>query len=496
MSEASLVAVARLLLSSREQPGKHSLALRQPAALFDHMAQVMQWAAGRDLSPAAHAAGTSHQTLQDAACWWVRHACLKDGAESLTVMGLERGYTRSQLRTHYRLLIRLTHPDFVATHQGPAPWPSDAAQRVNAANDILLRRLGDADQDTAPPETPRPASERAPSAPVQPVRTQPRKPLNSRPPTQHEEGWWARLTPGWKLGLTSTGAALCGLLLLLANGLPDGSGLVARPAKPPGAESLAAVKPEPPEMMLSMPIQLSHAMAPKAANSPPPPSPSTDGTLVKPASPTVLAGSAQPIPPAGADRATLRPNNTPDNTPDDQLQAGHTKFAWWETVPAAATQEAVIEPAPKPTEASSHGAGTPALGLLPAAATGLPERAPTRLTINDVQPAMANMLQALGLGRAQDAWSMVPAEWRARNDGGDFVRRFDDWLGSMKVLGMGVVTMEAKARQGQLWVDGTLELKVSTPEGREDRRFLPFRTRFEGDPGRAVMVGLALRSTP
>jgi curved DNA-binding protein CbpA len=59
---------------------------------------------------------------------------LRPGANHYEVLGLTRGGDLAALREHYRLLIRMTHPDFAGDGE---KWPDDAAARVNRANDTL-----------------------------------------------------------------------------------------------------------------------------------------------------------------------------------------------------------------------------------------------------------------------------------------------------------------------------------------------------------------------
>jgi hypothetical protein len=59
---------------------------------------------------------------------------LRPGSDPFTLLGLCPDFEPVQLREHYRLMIRLTHPDFGATAEG---WPADAATRVNLAHDLL-----------------------------------------------------------------------------------------------------------------------------------------------------------------------------------------------------------------------------------------------------------------------------------------------------------------------------------------------------------------------
>lgn len=108
--------------------------------------------------------------------------------------------------------------------------------------------------------------------------------------------------------------------------------------------------------------------------------------------------------------------------------------------------------------------------------------------MRDVQPQITQLLEHLGHGQPREVAALM-----APGAGTDFPQRFEDWLGTGRVRGLGTVSMAARRRDGQLWVDGTAELHVRTADGLNDHRFLPFRARFEGEPGAARLLGVTLR---
>ncbi len=105
-------------------PGLYRVVLREPRPLFEHIGSVMLLATGRPVEglPAAPEQG---KELRRAARFFVR---------TVMLLGLPPDFESAQLREHYRLMIRLTHPDFGATAEG---WPADAATRVKLAHDLL-----------------------------------------------------------------------------------------------------------------------------------------------------------------------------------------------------------------------------------------------------------------------------------------------------------------------------------------------------------------------
>ena len=114
-------------------PGLYRVVLREPRPLFEHIGSVMLLATGRPVEglPAAPEQG---KELRRAARFFVRTVMLRPGSDPYTLLGLPPDFESAQLREHYRLMIRLTHPDFGATAEG---WPADAATRVNLAHDLL-----------------------------------------------------------------------------------------------------------------------------------------------------------------------------------------------------------------------------------------------------------------------------------------------------------------------------------------------------------------------
>ncbi len=185
------------LLDFERSPGRFPVALREPRPLFEHIDSVMLIAAGRPLDGWPAAAG-SRIELHRAARFFVRTVMLRPGSDPLTLLGLKAGFEPAQLREHYRLMIRLTHPDFEVAGDR---WPADAATRVNLAHDLLSRRL---------------RSDPAAAVAGTPVRA---RPLLPGPAFTHEpkrsRGW----SPRARLALAGTGlVVMAGALLLVGPG--------------------------------------------------------------------------------------------------------------------------------------------------------------------------------------------------------------------------------------------------------------------------------------
>ncbi|MDB5883934.1 MAG: hypothetical protein JWR74_105 [Polaromonas sp.] len=124
-------------------PGRYPLTLREPRMLFERSRDVMLLASGRAVKGLA-LDFPEIARVQRAACFFVRTALLRPGADHYTLMGLEPGFLKEDQRDHYRMLMRLTHPDFA---RASGAWPSDAATRINQANDVLASVMRRAEYD-------------------------------------------------------------------------------------------------------------------------------------------------------------------------------------------------------------------------------------------------------------------------------------------------------------------------------------------------------------
>ena len=135
--QADRVFVLRQLIDTlfdfQALPGRYPLTLREPRILFDSSHDVLLMAAGRPVEGLALESNDMPR-VKRAASFFVRTAMLRPGSDHYTLLGLERGFNKNSLRLHYRILIRLTHPDFVGNSE---VWPAGSATRINLAHDVL-----------------------------------------------------------------------------------------------------------------------------------------------------------------------------------------------------------------------------------------------------------------------------------------------------------------------------------------------------------------------
>ncbi|MDS4025648.1 MAG: DnaJ domain-containing protein [Candidatus Contendobacter sp.] len=76
------------------------------------------------------------QELRDAARFCIQQWCLARGADPYRVLGVRPDVSPEQIKEHYRLLMRLFHPDRAAGHE---TWTDHYASRINEAWAILSR---------------------------------------------------------------------------------------------------------------------------------------------------------------------------------------------------------------------------------------------------------------------------------------------------------------------------------------------------------------------
>jgi hypothetical protein len=135
------------LLDYQRHPGRYQVSRREPTLLFASIREILQLAAGRAAGKGARSRPTAQ--IQEAARYFACHGLFYPGADHYSLFGLPRGAPSPELKDRYRLLMRLTHPDYA----GPGTWPPDTAVRVNRAYKVLsspaLRR--DYDSSLPPP---------------------------------------------------------------------------------------------------------------------------------------------------------------------------------------------------------------------------------------------------------------------------------------------------------------------------------------------------------
>lgn len=430
------------LLDFERAPGRYPVGLREPKVLFDNVLRVLQLAAGR--RPAGMQAMLDGQDIDDqamhkAARFFVRTALLRPGNDHVALMGLAPGYTAEQLREHYRLLIRMTHPDFAAS-DGHAQWtwPADAAQRINLANDTLQEEL----LRTVPAGLPTTAVVEPLVQPV-PRPAPPAKPVRQRPQ-------WQNVPAALKWTLAGGGALACLGALLLLDTNNDRGKLAARKPDVPVKTALAPVVTEPtPTVTIEAPPEVKAEPAPPAS-----PKASASGRAaparVAPERPISPGASGAEAPPRLKMAATLGAS--------PHMPAAHT-----------------------PAEAQ--------IDLQPPPQAPAPPLAPT-ITLADAQPLLVHLMDGIRTGRAQSLVRWVDPDWRSNPANEVFSQHFDRMLDGRQVAQLGQVAFKSKHAGDELQVDGSIELDLRDAVSRSEKRHLQLRVYFQERDGKPILTKL------
>lgn len=481
------------LLDFEQRPGRYRLAMREPKVLYEHTHAVLLLAAGRSVEGLAPLESAQTDAAQQAARYFVRSVMLRPGADHYTLLGLAPDFSPTVLRDHYRLMIRLTHPDMAASGEA---WPADAASRINLANDALgspVRRSAYDTAQEAAKSAPRPnaiavgfesASRPGDLAPHG---------ASSAPSSPHglrgvlgSVGWDAR-----KVVLLGAGVVLGGgLLVWLAAPTPQDGVLVAQRAGPTSptdsplaslrgpTASVIAQNPKATEVAERLALTESTAAAEAAAAEPP------AGRVNK----AVAAGKSDAA--AASKKPSAAPAAQVDTSKADTSKAQPavaTKLSGTQ-----ATAPAVTGMGPMPTELpvskqKTGAASDPAAGegqasasvsysglarsllkrdLLPKAddiaptATARPESA--AVTLQQLQPTLDQVLVGLESGQGANVVRLLEGHWRDHPAADVFIQRYQQLLAGQRVTGLGHVAMNVRSAAEHVVVDGVIQLKLQS----------------------------------
>jgi DnaJ domain len=424
----SLQLLVPALLDFERVPGRYPLIKREPALLFDQAHTVLLLAAGRAVEGLeAFDLGLAERARR-AARFFVRTALLRTEVDHLTLLGLMPDASAEQVREHYRLMIRLTHPDFAGDGD---PWPADAAARINIANDVLSSPV----KRAAYQASLTPAAAPAPKPAIQ-------KPIPSRPPgvalkpVPMRNGWLARINGGlsvrMKLAIASLGALLSGGALVLLGPTGSETSLAARP-KDSSAETSA--------------FRLSAALEE-----------ATDSTSLSGRSP-VEATAAAPAPIATTRPKPRDPSGTAGSAPpEDSEQVARERTT--ESAGESSKDLTVAEP-------------------------------PTLLTMRDVHPTLTHVINGLQNGDAEAMAQAIGPEWRQTPANEAFVLQMNQWLAGQRVTQLDKLLFTSRPQGQTLVVDGRVEVSSSDSAQQTRQRELHLRAVFKPQDGRPVLTQLA-----
>jgi hypothetical protein len=510
------------LLDFERSPGRYPVVLREPRPLFDHARAVLQLAGGRSVEGLADLEQDPARAdaLRQAARFFVRTVLLRPGVDHYTLLGLVPGCDAAELREHYRLMIRLTHPDFAAGRD--EAWPADAATRINRANDVLSSpgQRADYNATLAPAMPAAPAA--ASPAPQRPVALRPgvtprrlkkeTRPADARP-------WHERVPSGLKIALVSLGALGAAVALLLNNTTGDSGSLTVRkippvrlpvPAPAPALETataadLAMAQAPGAEITVAAAGGLDDAAALAPAGAPVPVSASAPAVATLAAAEPVPAPppapprrsrdrpapAAAPAPPPLAVETVARDSNDFSQVVDTQLHArAMNAVAVSASAPVAAPASAPV-PASAPALVTMALAPPPAVAEAPAqAAAAETAPAPQAPTLAQVQPALSGLVTSLPSGRGENLVQWIHSGFRTHPDTGRFVGQFNQLLAGQRVTQLGNVRFRSRAQGAQLVVDGVIELHTLDTNNEAHVRDLHLRAFFQPQDGQPVLTQL------
>lgn len=475
------------LLDFERSPGRYRVVLREPRPLFEHTLAVLQLAVGRTVDGLADLAHEPAQTdeLKRAARFFVRTVLLRPGVDHYTLLGLAPGCEADELREHYRLMIRLTHPDFAAG-SGEA-WPADAATRINQANDVLssFERRSDYNAALASAQ-PVASAAGAAAAGAKVAQKKPAAPrsrvLTLRPKKDADaaaDRTGPRVPRGVKIALASLGALGAATALLLNGPAGDSGSLAVRKlpsvANPTLQAETSLVLAGGAASEAQVDMAPAPALAPVAEPEPvvPQPKPRRNRTNRELAAAKAAEGSASGAPGEAALSLMM----------DTRMVVTPTPVA----MPVSMTVAAAV-PAPAPRAA----APAPAPAALPAepAAPAASRAALPAPTLAQVQPALSNLVDSLPSGRGENMAQWIDSGFRAHPDTGRFVGRFNQLMAGLRVTQLGHVRFSSRTQGVQLVVDGVIVLHTQDMNNEARVRDLHLRAFFQPQDGQPVLTHL------
>lgn len=524
-------ALAALLLDFHAAPGRYATARREPRLLFEQATAVLSLAAGRTVEGLPGDLELEGR-LREAARFFVRVAMLRPGVDHYTMLGLVKDFDRATLREHYRMLIRLTHPDFAA---GDA-WPADAAMRVNQANDVLAsperRQRYDHAPAATPPRGPTPAPRELHR--IRPVPGKVRR--RSVWPAVAGVSVVAVLLLAWLWPAETPHERL---LALTSKADPEPAAVpAAAPAAvrvpDPAPVPVPTPDPAPVPAAASVPVPVPAPTPPGPAAQVPQPAPAAMARASRPEPPkekvppaaVVVQPPAVPLPPQGAQ--ALRTQIPPVKQSVVQRTGRNASPVPAGPTPVPAEPAMVASPVPRapsvavtPAEqrvpapvvvaaATAPSAAAPVAVPLPAApavmpvparpaapapvpvvASPAPSAGAETLRMADVQPLLGQLLGALESGRGEQVTRLVDRSGRQGDGGARFVDVYNRTLAGARVVRLGPVRFAGRNGGEQLFVEGVVQLRLQDDSQQEATRELVLRALFVPRGGQPVLTQLS-----
>lgn len=485
----SLPVLIPTLLDFERSPGRFPLAKREPALLFDRAHTVLLLAAGRPVDGLEDWEASGQAQARRAARFFVRMALLRPGTDAYTVLGLPRLADADTIRSHYRLMIRLTHPDFSG---GDSEWPDDAATRINLANDVLSSTSRRADLD-------RTLTEAASAAGVHGSRPAPHAPAAvaqraSRPPAPRAAGATGPQpargaaqgveVPAWlKMLVFGAGAVAAVVGLLVLNPSGDDRSLVARdtavsgeqaattaPSATTPAVQLASTDDLPPGSEVPRdPLKLTREM----------------GLLPSRLEPAPVKALPQPAPA----KEVLRPAPLAERPIKTVVVAPRIRVT---ELPAPPPEAIAVAPAAVSAQASAPTQPSPAPAPTTLTTSAAPAVTPKAPRLPEVQPLLARIEQVAQRGLGVPLAMLIHPGSRKTPGTQKFVFDFQDALAGYRVTGLARTDVDSREVDDQLDVDLRMHFNLEDVQGSSLSRQVAVRARFGKVEDNVALVRMTL----
>lgn len=493
----SMGVLARCLLDFQAYPGRYPVARREPRILFDQATTVLLLAAGRAVDGLPEDPEFERQ-LRSAARFFVQAGMLRPGNDHYALMGVTPDSDAGSLRDNYRLLMRLTHPDFAANGE---VWPADAATRINQANDVLSspeRREVYSQALRRSPNWHAPDAVRVLPVPLQDTHNKPRR-------------RWTGVAAGAGVSLA---------VLMAASLWPSSEEAPDNVADAPGSAASAPASVSP---LATNRDQTGVSTLPQQSGSQvmaATPDERASQGVINAASPAVVVASSEPLrkelpltsvpaialahtgpvllPPSPASMPALRPAR--ENGSGAVVHAASLKtapMALVSTPPvpvaAAAPLPLALAPvsAPAPVNAPVPvSAPTPA--PVPVSAPAPAPASASGVRMADVQPLLGQLLSALQSGRGEQVARLVDASAR-QGDGSDrLVDAYNRITSGARVVRLGSVQFASRGAGEQLIVDGVVLMHLQEDSGVPSTHELVLRAQFAARGGQPVLTQITV----
>jgi curved DNA-binding protein CbpA len=437
-------ALEAALLDYQRSPGRYRLAARQPRVLFAAIKEVLQIASGRSIDGSETARPDA--ALQQAAGFFIRSACLHPGADHYALLGLEQQADAAAVKDHYRLMMRLLHPDFARSWPG-APWPEDAAARVNLAYEVLSSELQRRAYDDRVRRR----------APQRPARTESQPAALRTTPAELQ-----RPNPRGRLKQLAILFGAVGTLVLLAVLFAGGSAVENLVQRSRGLPlSRAGAVPEG-DQSADVPGHAARAVSSRReakasmARSPSPPA------SVAPAPANVSAAVA----------VETKPRSQP------------APLVAQVAPPPVVNPEAIAAPSTSASRPAAASAPMAPRAPAPSAATG-------SLTIADAHPLLSVLLQHMESGWSDRMLSMLDRDARASAGAQSLVARYDALVDGARPVKLSGIKFRSEPRDGRLLVTGRVLIQVRDQPAGTPAKELALQAEFASREGTVVMTRLS-----